>query len=149
MPSPSTLLIVNLVSTWYMVGLIWMVQIVHYPLFAKVGEAGYVSYQKSHEFLITFIVGPPMLIELVTAVALLYFRPPAISSTMVWAGIVLVAIAWLSTAFLQIPCHSRLSESFDASAHSFLVNSNWIRTIAWTIRAALVCKMMQLCLVAN
>ena len=141
--NPILLLVINTASTIFMTGVIWIVQIVHYPLFAKVGEAGYADYQKSHEFLITFVVGPPMLIELVTSVMLLYLRPPAVSNALVWSGILLVGIAWLSTAFLQVPCHSRLGQSFDSSAHQFLVNSNWIRTIAWTLHMILVCRMLQ------
>ena len=141
---PNIILIANAAATLFMAGVIWIVQIVHYPLFAEVGEAGYASYQKSHEFLITFVVGPPMLIELVTAAALLRYRPPAISQTMGWIGFLLVIVLWASTAFLQVPCHNRLHESFDASAHAFLVTSNWVRTIAWTARAILVCWMLKL-----
>ena len=77
-PSPNTLLIANLVSTWYMVGLIWMVQVVHYPLFAKVGSEEFVGYQISHQTLTTLVVGPPMLIEIATAVLLIWIRPAAI-----------------------------------------------------------------------
>lgn len=35
---PITILLANVVSTLFMVGLIWMVQIVHYPLFDDVGQ---------------------------------------------------------------------------------------------------------------
>ena len=67
--------LMNLLSTWYLVGLIWMVQIVHYKMFDRVGEAEFVQYENDHNRLITPIVMPPMLIELVTAVALLAFAP--------------------------------------------------------------------------
>ena len=71
-PSPNVLLIANLISTWYMVGLIWMVQIVHYPLFGKVGPDQFVGYQISHQSLTTLVVGPPMLVEIVTATWLVW-----------------------------------------------------------------------------
>ena len=66
-----SILLANAVSTLFLVGLIWMVQVVHYPLFDDEGEQGYVSYQKRHQNNITWIVGPMMLIELVTAIALI------------------------------------------------------------------------------
>ena len=68
-----TILIANVVSTLFMVGLIWMVQIVHYPLFDDVGQENYLSYQQRHQTNITYIVGPVMLIELATAIALAWY----------------------------------------------------------------------------
>lgn len=146
MPSPNTLLIANLVSTWYMVGLIWMVQIVHYPLFAKVGSEQFVGYQISHQSLTTLVVGPPMLIEIATAVLLIWIRPAAVPAWMVFAALGLLAIVWASTAFLQVPCHDKLTNGFDASVHSQLVLSNWIRTVGWTARGILVTWMLALVL---
>ena len=52
-----------------------MVQVVHYPLFSKVGEAGFTAYEAAHTRLISYIVGPPMLVEGVCALILL-FAPP-------------------------------------------------------------------------
>ena len=143
-PSPHTLLIANIVSTWYMVGLIWMVQIVHYPLFAKVGSDQFTGYQISHQSLTTLVVGPPMLIEIVTAVLLIWIRPAAIPAWSIFAALGLLAIVWAATALLQVPCHEKLTDGFDATIHGRLVSSNWIRTVAWTARGVLVAWMLTL-----
>lgn len=37
MELPGALLLVHAAATWAMVGLVWFVQVVHYPLFAQVG----------------------------------------------------------------------------------------------------------------
>ena len=50
-------LTINLACTLYMVGLIWFVQVVHYPLMAKVGVQGYETYQQAHMRLTTWVVG--------------------------------------------------------------------------------------------
>lgn len=121
-----------------MVGLIWMVQVVHYPLFAKVSAENYVQYQQLHERYITPVVGVPMIVEIVTAILLLNYLPKGVSPGWVWAALILLVIVWLSTAFLQVPCHSKLNISFDAEVHRRLVDTNWIRTICWTIRGVLV-----------
>ncbi len=131
-------LCLNLISTWYMVGLIWMVQVVHYPLFARVGQKDYVQYQKLHQDWITPIVGVPMIVELLTAILLLRYAAKGTSLMLVWIALGLLIVIWLSTAFLQVPCHHQLSQAFDADAHRRLVSTNWVRTAAWTLRGAMV-----------
>jgi len=121
-----------------MVGLIWLVKCVHYPLFAKVSAENYVEYQQLHERYITPVVGVPMIVEIVTAIMLLSYLPKGVSPAWAWTALVLVIVAWLSTAFLQVPCHSKLNIAFDADVHRRLVNSNWIRTISWTLRGVLI-----------
>ena len=138
----SSILIANFVSTLFMVGLIWMVQVVHYPLFDDIGKESYASYQQRHQSNITLIVGPVMLIELVTAILLVWYSIDDISKPMVYTGVGLVAVIWLSTAFIQVPCHEKLVKGFDPTAYKWLVNSNWIRTIAWTARGVLVTWML-------
>ena len=142
MSTSHSVLLVNLVATLFLVGLIWMVQIVHYPLFDDVGEQSYVSYQQRHQSSITYIVGPMMLIELVTAFMLLWYPVEGVSKSLVYCGIGLVVLIWLSTALIQVPCHEKLVKGFDPAAYRWLVDSNWIRTIAWTARGGLVTWML-------
>lgn len=131
------ILIAQLLSTLFMVGLIWFVQVVHYPLFRNVGTDQFVQYEFLHQKLTTWVVGPAMLLELITAVALLKYSAPD-STLLPWIGIGLVAVIWLSTAALQVPAHNTLALKFSAEACSTLVNTNWIRTVAWTARGILV-----------
>jgi hypothetical protein len=135
-------LLANAASTLYMSGLIWFVQVVHYPLFAGVGREGWVPYAAAHQRLTTLVVGAPMLVELATA-ALLALRPPAgIGRALPVAGLVLVLVAWASTALLQVPAHGRLTSAFDLDVHRGLVAWNWLRTVAWTARAVIVVAML-------
>jgi hypothetical protein len=122
-----------------MTGLIWMVQLVHYPLFARVGAANYRDYQFAHQSLISLIVGPVMLVEAGAAALLLVQRrdPLTISAA------ALLALIWLSTAFLQVPLHNALSQGFDPATHSRLVQTNWIRTLAWTARAGIALSLLR------
>lgn len=128
----------HLGSTLALVGLIWTVQVVQYPLFARVGAESFTDYHAGHSARISWIVLPLMLVELVTAIALVLAPPPGVSPASVWIGLGLVGVIWLSTFLLQVPRHSLLGEGFDADAHRFLVASNWLRTAAWTLRGALV-----------
>jgi hypothetical protein len=130
--------VINLLSTWYLVGLIWMVQVVHYKMFDRVGEHEFPRYEADHNRLITPIVGPPMLVELVTSCLLLMSSPAAFPRWAAWAGLSMVALIWLSTVCLQVPCHTRLMENFDVDIYRKLVNTNWIRTVLWSARGMLL-----------
>jgi len=135
-------LLAHVAATWMMVGLIWFVQIVHYPLFARVGTNLFAEYEIGHSRWTTWVVGPPMLVEAATALVLLLAKPEHISSVHLWLGSILLLIIWLSTALLQAPQHEILTRGFAAEAHRFLVTSNWIRTVAWTLRGVLVLTML-------
>lgn len=136
------LLLAHVGATLFMVGLIWFVQIVHYPLFAVVGEDRFVAYTEAHSRLTSWVVGPPMLLEAATTAALLFIRPAGIPAVAVWAGAALLAAVWLSTALLQVPRHTALGQGFDANSHRLLVVSNWIRTAGWSVRGLLVLWMV-------
>ena len=124
-----------------MVGLIWFVQVVHYPLFGSVGREGFAEYSQAHSRLTGFVVDPPMLLEAGTGVALVLRPPDGVPFSLPVLGLVLLAAVWLSTAFLQSPQHGVLGRGFAAAPHRFLVASNWVRTACWTARGLLVLLM--------
>jgi hypothetical protein len=134
----SLILLAQVISTWFLVGLIWTIQIVHYPLFAAVGVDRFVAYEASHTRLITLVVGPVMLVEAATAGLFVAMRPASIPAWIPWTGLGLVILIWISTAILQVPDHAKLANGFDAAAHAHLVGTNWLRTIAWTARGVIL-----------
>lgn len=142
MTEPDNILLANAAATLFLVGLIWTIQIVHYPLFENVGTEDYLVYQTRHQNNITFVVGPVMLIELLTAILLIWYPTDGVGKIMIYIGIGLVAVIWLSTALIQVPCHQILASRFDAVVHKWLVHSNWIRTIAWSTRGGIVIWML-------
>ncbi len=131
-------LLLNLLATLVMVGVIWTVQVVHYPLFAGVGEGTWAAYEAEHQRRITLVVGPTMVLELVTAVWLVLARPEAVPAWAAVAGALLVGLIWASTALVQVPLHAALGGAFDEAAHARLVATNWVRTATWTVRGGLV-----------
>lgn len=129
---------VHVVATWYMVGVIWFVQVVHYPLMKQVGAAHYEAYQLAHMQRTTWVVGPGMVVEAMTAVWLLYVS----ASVLLWVGLGLLVLIWVSTVGLQVPRHNQLLTRFDVDDHRILVQTNWIRTVAWTARGILMFWML-------
>lgn len=126
-------------STFMMTGIIWLIQLVHYPLFKFVGKEKYSEFHIAHMNWITPIVAPTMIVELLTAIYLVVNPPENVDTKILWFGATLVAVVWASTFFLQVPLHEKLAQGFDSETHAALVNTNWIRTIGWTFRGAIVC----------
>ena len=58
-------LLAHVAATLFMVGVIWFVQVVHHPLFSRVGPEKFSLYSEAHSRLTTYVVGPPMLVEAV------------------------------------------------------------------------------------
>jgi hypothetical protein len=123
--------VLHLVSTLLMAGVISFVQAVHYPLMARVGEAGFREYETAHADRTTWVVAPLMVTELVTAVLLVLPTDAGRAPLLAWAGLGILVVIWLSTALLQVPAHRTLSKGFDPDAHRRLVRTNWIRTLGW------------------
>lgn len=131
-------LLANVASTLMLVGLIWFVQIVHYPQLARVGREQFTGYEAAHIRLTTRVVAGPMLVEAATS-ALLVWQPPSPDLALACgAGLALVLVIWMSTITLQVPKHDVLAKAFDVDTIRALVRSNWIRTIGWSLRGALV-----------
>jgi hypothetical protein len=50
----------------------------------------------------------------------------------------LLGVVWLSTFTLQVPAHRALLQGWSEPVHRRLVLTNWIRTVAWTLRAGIL-----------
>lgn len=132
------LLLVQLATTLPLAGLIWTIQLVHYPLFARVGEAGFPAFHAAHSQRISWLVVPLMLAELIAAIAWVSSPPARGPTWLATAMLGLVGAAWITTAFASVPAHARLGAGFDAAALDALVTTNWARTAAWTARAVVL-----------
>ncbi|MBF2055602.1 MAG: hypothetical protein IGS03_19290 [Candidatus Sericytochromatia bacterium] len=135
---PQLIFLLSLACSLFMSGVIWIVQVVHYPLFARVGPAYFMQYEQAHTRLISWVVMPAMLLELATAVLLVFWRPVWFSRSLSLLALALVLGVWAVTFFVSVPQHARLSEGFDAPAHALLVSSNWWRTLGWSLRSLLL-----------
>ena len=136
------LLLLHGAATLAMVGLIWFVQIVHYPLFAKVGRQHFADYEWLHQARTAQVVGPLMLTEALTATLLLLSDLPPAARHLAWLGMGLLVLIWLSTVLLQVPLHRHLAAGYDSRSAARLVSSNWLRTIAWTLRGLIALMLL-------
>jgi ABC-type molybdate transport system permease subunit len=133
------LLWANLAATGTMCGVILFVQVVHYPMIDDWDRATFRAVARRHQRLTAFVVGPPMLVELVATVALLFVRPTGLA----WAGLALVGVWAGVTAFVSIPLHEKLAaDGYDAAAHRRLVRTNWVRVAAWWLHGGVCVAML-------
>ena len=126
--------VVHDVCCTLLTGLIWTIQVVHYPLFAEVGTARFAAYEQAHRESIVWLVMPLMLAKLATAIWLALAEPSATRAV----GLALLLTIWCSTALVQVPLHTKLSKAFEPANHARLVRTNWVRTWAWSVRCALL-----------
>ena len=132
---------VHLASTLAMVGVIWFVQLVHYPLMQRVGAEHFSEYELEHQRRTTWVVAPLMLTEAATTLYLVLTPSTAYNSTVPWTAAALLALVWASTFLLQVPCHERLAKGYDRRIAQTLVRTNWVRTVAWSLRGGLAITM--------
>lgn len=135
------ILVANLAATLVMVGVIWFVQVVHYPLLAIVRVEDAPSIAIVHQRRTAYVVGLPMAVEGFSTLGLLWAKPDAVGWALPWVGAILLAIALGSTVFLSVPRHSAMATNPTPELGRELVATNWPRTIAWTLRAG-VCVWM-------
>jgi hypothetical protein len=65
------------------------------------------------------------------------------------AGWGLLAVLWGSTFWIQVPLHARLQSGSNPDTIDWLVQTNWIRTVAWSIRGVLAVWMLVLMLLPH
>ncbi|WP_229374709.1 hypothetical protein [Fibrella rubiginis] len=113
-----------------LVVLIWLVQLIIYPSFRYYSPAELAIWHPQYSNMITLIVGPLMLAQVGLVGIDLWqrFSWPTLLSAM------LVGLMWAATAFVSVPIHNAIGAG-DASAATLarLVDTNWLRTIGWTV----------------
>ena len=127
-------------ATWALVGLAWTVQRVQYPAFGRVGACELRAYHAQHCARMGQVVGPLMLLELASAVALVAAPPAGVPGWMPWTGLALVALLWGSTGLVAVPLHRRLgrgpAEAERAAVQRALLRVNGARVALWSLRGA-------------
>ena len=113
-----------------MVGVIWVIQLLHYPSFHFINDQKYVDFQYFHMQRISFIVIPAMLVELASGLLLAYFFRSSLT-------IILLAFLlgiWGITFIFFTNLHQKLTTGYDRIIVDTLVKINWPRTALWSLR---------------
>ena len=125
---------IQIVSNSYLVSLVIMTQFITYPTFLNIDKGKFSDYHKKYVNNMSFIVAPVMLIELLTLCLIAYFS----SEFLIIKSLFLLLVIWLTTFFIMIPSHNRISKSFNIKEIKSLINYNWIRTILWSFKLLVI-----------
>jgi hypothetical protein len=98
--------------------------VVQLPAFLKIGQPDVV---RSYRFRNTVVMALPMAAELITAIWMAHI-----------IGLLLLLVIWAVTFALYVPDYVRLTYGFDARMIRRLITWQWVRTICWTGRSALL-----------
>lgn len=138
--SDSPLLVIHAAVTLVMVGFIWTIQLIQYPIMARVPADGFVAFERTHQRRVVGFLAIFGVAEVVTA-GWLFLDPGGLPRWPLGVAGTLLAVIWVSTGVHFAPLHGRLAEGFDVELHRRLVVTNWLRTGLWTARGALIMAM--------
>jgi len=138
------LFMIHLVSTSFMVGVIWIVQLVHYPTFLFIDEQKSYDFQKFHMSRISYIVMPAMTTELFSGIYIYIYSNMAIDSKLFLLSLTILIINWIITALVFVEMHNKLLINYKIEIISLLVKWNWLRTLLWSVRLILLLRMAYL-----
>lgn len=131
----SLVFILAISSNAFMAGVIWLIQVVHYPLLGEVDQDSIVRVSVKHQTLITRVVAPAMVLEALATGYLFLLIPRNALLPSIFAFLMLM-LAVFVTAFKAVPLHSRIARG-ESHLIRELLRVNWVRTAAWTIKLPL------------
>ena len=135
-------LVLNVLASWTMVVVIWFVQVVHYPLLSLVPVESASAVAVEHQRRTGWVVMLPMTIEGVTTLLLLAMVPAGVAWFVPWLAGIPIAVALGATVLLSVPRHARMASNPDPTVGRELVTTNWVRTIAWSLRGLVAAGML-------
>jgi hypothetical protein len=124
--------------TFFMTGLIWIIQMVHYPSIRFIEPVRFREFHVFHSSKIRLLVGPAMLVELLSALFLYQNQLPKEVEPWMLGIVLLSASCWAFTGLVSARIHLQLSKGFDVTLVRRLVVTNWIRTYLWSVHSGVL-----------
>ena len=130
------LILFHSIVTFILLGLILVVQVVHYPYFSFTDNNNAINAFKFHQQRIGYVVVPLMISELVSGIYL-SFKMWSPFWQIQLINLSLIFIIWFHTFLIMVPLHNQLTQEPTPIIIKALVKQNWIRTFAWSVKALL------------
>jgi hypothetical protein len=99
----SPLLIIHVAVTLVMVGFIWTIQLVQYPIMARVPAEGFVAFERAHQRRVVGFLAVFGVAEVVTA-GWLFLDPGGLPRWPLGMAGTLLAVIWVSTGCTSHRC---------------------------------------------
>ena len=127
---------IHLLATAILTGAIWVIQLIHYPVFKYIDKSYFKLFMKFHVRGILIFVLPFMLIEIVSGTYLFIIGH---NSILFLFSLVILYLIWISTLLIFSNYHKELQQDKDNDIINKLVKYNWFRALGWTVRLILIC----------
>jgi hypothetical protein len=119
-------------------GTMTTLQLQHYRIYPEVGRDSFIGYIRANNKAAFLPAILPALLLLATSLALLIGRPPFMPRWISLVVFLLNVVQLASSLIWQRRLQAEMGETgFDARKTQLLLKTNWIRTIAFLIQAAL------------
>jgi hypothetical protein len=143
--APAVIFTAFVVLTFYTLGAGYLESFVNYPLWHVIG--GTDQWRAYHVALgprvVVVLAVPALVLQLIANVLLLFRRPPAVPLWAAAVTLILLIVAVVSTAAIQIPIQTQLDIAYDrAVVDRLIVTSLWLREVPAGIRAAIVALLL-------
>jgi len=136
----------------YSTGASFLESLVNYPLWKVIGPSdSWTAYRKGLGPLIVPVLAIPSLpISLILNVILFFKRPVEVPRWTVWACLIFLVVAFVSTVAIQLPIQAKLDEGYDAELIDKLILSDlWLRDLMSVLRVGVLGYMMYLAMGGN
>ncbi len=129
-------------ATWLMIGMIFFVQVVYYPLYKRL-KKHLTTFEKKDLIHMGYLVGPTLMIELVSGVVVLFALDKSITyRILAYINVTLLVSVWIVSIIIKCRHRSSKKTLMFLRFHHMLLTSNWIRTTIWGIRGVVVLFMV-------
>ena len=109
--------------------LIWLVQMIIYPVLNLISEEKFSVWHAIYCKRIAYFVLPLMIAQLFESATACFF----IGGILIWAKLICILSAWIITFLISAPYHQKLSKGGkDTDVIIRLISTNWFRTMLWT-----------------
>ncbi|MFE1310655.1 hypothetical protein [Streptomyces sp. NPDC058755] len=128
----AALVLAQTLAVLYTTGFVWTLQLMDYPMVARLREGASESYMAAHNQMFWRVLAPGLLVAGVTSVLLVVARGPAVP---LWAALLCVALLVLIMVLsgaVATPDRVALAQHFSASVHAHLLRVSWVRTAAFS-----------------
>ncbi|MFB7246689.1 hypothetical protein CW362_05350 [Streptomyces populi] len=133
----AALVLAQTLAVLYTTGFVWTLQLMDYPMVARLREGAAESYMEAHNQTFWRVLAPGLLVAGVTSVLLVVARGPAVPLRAALLSLALLVLIMVLSGAVATPDRTALAQHFSASVHAHLLRVSWVRTVAFTVWSGL------------
>lgn len=137
--------------SFYSLGAGFVESLVNYPVWHIIGPSDvWINYHKAlGPGIIATLAVPALLLQLITNILLLFFRPSLVPKWTVWVTLLLLLIAIISSAIIQIPIQVQLDTGYTKELVDRLISTDLAGRVLIAIARCILILYMMYCMFKN